>query len=206
VPQILSTKDAAQLLGVPTWRLDDAVRRGEVAPSLFSGNRVWLPEDVQRVRAALAFRGVHTVEVARAEAQAHERELHQRDIDEAQRQAERVRLDGERLLAELRLTAARQAAEQVAQDGRAMLAELGRARASAAGAAAALHEGKPLETRLADELAEKLREQEKTIEFLAEWAARLLKAGAEKFNFETMGELGQQTHQLLVNVVGAAKK
>ena len=82
MPQILSTRDAAQLLCVPAWRLDDAVRRGEVAPSLFSGNRVWLADDVERVRAALSVRGIATSADLQADARLHDAQLRQRDANE----------------------------------------------------------------------------------------------------------------------------
>jgi hypothetical protein len=65
------TPEAARALGVPYWRLSDAIRRGALTPPQkdSSGDYVWGPDDIERARAALAIdrrknRGVHVCGVA----------------------------------------------------------------------------------------------------------------------------------------------
>ncbi len=50
------TAEVARLLAVPEWRLHDVVRRGEAAPLVVAGRRLWSADDVARARAALAGR------------------------------------------------------------------------------------------------------------------------------------------------------
>jgi hypothetical protein len=52
----LKTPAVARLLGVPYWRLSSLIRWGRIeAPAKdSSGHYVWLPDDVERARQALA--------------------------------------------------------------------------------------------------------------------------------------------------------
>jgi hypothetical protein len=51
----LKSAAVADLLGVPYWRLFDLLRTRKLTPPAkdSSGDYVWLPEDVERARAAL---------------------------------------------------------------------------------------------------------------------------------------------------------
>jgi hypothetical protein len=55
---ILKTSGAADALGVPYWLLHQLIRERRLPPPPkdSSGDYVWLPQDVERARAALAAR------------------------------------------------------------------------------------------------------------------------------------------------------
>ena len=61
MPEYRSSLEVARLLGVPEWMLDKAIRRGDIAPPpKIGGVRVWPPDLVANLRAALAARGTPT--------------------------------------------------------------------------------------------------------------------------------------------------
>jgi hypothetical protein len=56
---VLKTPAITDALGIPYWRVNQLIRSREFTPPMkdSSGDYVWLPEDVERLKKVLAARG-----------------------------------------------------------------------------------------------------------------------------------------------------